>query len=89
VNKRTIEIDTEIRLLKDEFNITNEQLYKKTYTTDSCGDLFTPSHRAGEIKPGMAKEVIKILIKQRELARKIILLYQEKDDLVEKYVEDI
>jgi hypothetical protein len=89
MNKRVIEIDTEIRLHKDRFNLINEELNRKTYKTDSCGDIFTPSHRAGEIKPGMREEVIKILIKQRELARKIILLYQEKDELVEKYVNDI
>jgi hypothetical protein len=89
VNKRTIEIDTEIRLLKDEFNSINEKFNKTTYETDNCGDLFTPSHRVGEIKAGMKNEVIYMLLEQRELARKIILLYVEKNDLVEKYVEDI
>ena len=89
MNKRVIEIDTEIRILKDEFNSINEKLGMLTYKTDSCGDLFTPSHRAGEIKAGMKNEVIDILHGQRELTRKIILLYQEKEELVEKYVDDI
>lgn len=81
MNKRIIEIDTEIRLLKEKYNCIKDELGTHLHDEDRIDSDFFGTRtvwKKNDIKEGKTQRVIYLLRDQRDMGASIVKLLEEK-----------